>query len=96
MTAAIAKAPRRDRVRLARLAGSLDALSPLAVLNRGYSVLTRADGRALLDAGDTTVGETLAVRLHHGRLRVAVTDCLPEPIPGETPDGESDDKPGAP
>lgn len=96
MTAAIAKAPRRDRVRLARLAGSLHALSPLAVLGRGYSVLTQADGRALLDAGETSVGEALSVRLHRGTLGVAVTDCHPEPTPGKTPDGDPNDKSGAP
>lgn len=56
------------RERLAGRAARLEALSPLAVLARGYSV-TQAGGRALLDPAEAPAGTPLAIRLHRGRLR---------------------------
>ena len=56
------------------LAGRLDALSPLAVLGRGYAVCFAADGRTVLrDAASTRDGDTVHVRLEHGRLACTVT-----------------------
>lgn len=88
LVAAGQKAPRPARVRLARLAGALNALSPLAVLQRGYAVVTSTDGEALLDAEHVEVGEALEVRLHRGRLRVDVTHREPEPS-SDAADSES-------
>jgi len=82
LVVAMQAAPRADRVRLARLAGALDALSPLAVLARGYAIVTQQDGTALVQASETAVGATLGVHLHRGSLRVAVTDIDVEPEPG--------------
>jgi len=62
---------RPDRLRLARAAGALHALSPLAVLERGYAVVT-ADGRVIRDAAQVEVGAELAIRLHAGTLRTRV------------------------
>jgi len=42
--------PRRHRV--ARIAASLEVLSPLAVLARGYSLTFLADGKTLVRASD--------------------------------------------
>lgn len=63
---------RSGRLRLARAGGALQALSPLAVLGRGYAVVTDEAERVLSDAGKVEVGDELDVRLHRGRLRTVV------------------------
>ena len=70
---------RQARLRLARAVGSLDALSPLQVLARGYAVATAADGRALLDARDLAPGDPIGLRLHRGHLAARVTAVDPDP-----------------
>ena len=59
------------RLRLARAAGALHALSPLAVLERGYAVVT-ANGQVIRAAAQVEVGAELAIRLHAGTLRTRV------------------------
>jgi exodeoxyribonuclease VII large subunit len=62
---------RRERARLglAALAGRLDALSPLAVLARGYAVLTReADGTPIRSRAQVSPGDRLRVRLRDGEF----------------------------
>jgi exodeoxyribonuclease VII large subunit len=54
-------------------AGRLDALSPLAVLGRGYAIATRPDGAVVTDAATVAAGDDLDVRLHRGRVRTRVT-----------------------
>jgi exodeoxyribonuclease VII large subunit len=53
-------------------AGQLRALSPLATLERGYAI-AELNGRALRDATEASVGQSLSVRLHRGRLASTVT-----------------------
>lgn len=65
--------PRDARLRLVRAAGALDALSPLAVLHRGYAVVTREDGRVVTDASQVRPGDAIDVRLHRGVLRARTT-----------------------
>ena len=57
-----------------RLAASLDALSPLKVLARGYAVATGEDGKVLRRVSDTREGEMLALRLSDGALRCRVEE----------------------
>lgn len=68
----------RRRERLSALARELQAVSPLAVLGRGYAILEHDDGRVIRRAGDTRPGQALTARLGEGRLALAVTDLLPE------------------
>ena len=72
------------RPRLARAAGKLDALSPLAVLGRGYALVRDEAGQVLRDAADTQVGAALELQLAAGRLVVevqAVDGADPETSP---------------
>jgi exodeoxyribonuclease VII large subunit len=58
---------------LAEFAASLQALSPLKVLSRGYSLTQTADGTLLRSAASVAPGETLTTRLASGLVRSAVT-----------------------
>ena len=64
-----ASALEKRRREVGALAGRLDALSPLKVLDRGYAVVTnQRDSRAVLDAATVKFGEELDIRLAKGRL----------------------------
>ena len=59
----------RARARLASVAARLDALSPLAVLARGYAVCWTEDRTAILRrAADVAPGARVRVTLHQGEL----------------------------
>jgi exodeoxyribonuclease VII large subunit len=60
--------------RLSLASRTLDAVSPLATLGRGFAVVIRADDGALLrDAAQAPVGTEIEARLSKGRLRATVT-----------------------
>ncbi|MDO8862049.1 exodeoxyribonuclease VII large subunit [Haliea sp. E1-2-M8] len=58
--------------RLAHMAQLLDSVSPLATLNRGYSILTDGAGQVVRDAEEVNPGDLLDARLARGRLRLEV------------------------
>jgi exodeoxyribonuclease VII large subunit len=59
--------------RLGHASARLEALSPLAVLSRGYALVYAADGRLLRDAAETRPGERIRARLAAGALEAEVT-----------------------
>jgi exodeoxyribonuclease VII large subunit len=62
------------RHRLARIAAKLEALSPLAVLARGYALaFPLGGGTPLRDAGDVKPGDPILIRLANGSI-VATVD----------------------
>lgn len=61
-----------ERTRLAGLMRELNAVSPLAVLGRGYAIMENAEGQVIKRAEDTRPGEKLSARLGEGRLTVEV------------------------
>ncbi len=61
------------RQRLTTQEAALRANSPLAILSRGYAIVTRAgDGKRLTDAQDAAPGVDVVVQLDKGSLRAAV------------------------
>jgi exodeoxyribonuclease VII large subunit len=66
----------RERFGLA--AASLDALSPLAVLQRGYAIAQDASGKPLCDAASVTAGDHVSVRLAKGKLNTRVETVEPD------------------
>jgi len=63
---------RRARDRLLPLVRTLNAVSPLATLERGYAIVSTEDGRILRDAAAAQPGMTIEARLGKGRLRAKV------------------------
>ncbi len=71
---AIEKRMEEAKGRLGLAAASLDALSPLAVLQRGYAIAQSEDGKLLRDAKALSVGDSVRVRLASGGIRATVHD----------------------
>ncbi|MDV3239317.1 MAG: exodeoxyribonuclease VII large subunit [Gammaproteobacteria bacterium] len=69
---------KESRQRLTALGRALDAVSPLATLERGYAIVTAADGRVLHDAAQTRPGDRITARLARGRLRCTVDEATGE------------------
>ncbi len=57
---------------LIRLSASLDAMSPLKVLARGYSMTADADGRLISSVTEVSPGQSLTILVSDGRIRAAV------------------------
>ena len=77
LTAANAQWQEEQR-RFAALAAKLDALSPLKVLGRGYSIARNENGTLIASVKDAAPGERLELRLSDGSLacRVEERKCL--------------------
>jgi exodeoxyribonuclease VII large subunit len=63
-----------SETRLNRASTRLEALSPLAVLNRGYALIYASNGTLLRSSADTTAGDTIQARLAQGSLEAKVTN----------------------
>jgi exodeoxyribonuclease VII large subunit len=65
----------REEGRAQLAASRLQALSPLAVLARGYAIVTReGEAKPLTDSAEVERSGSIDVRLHRGRLRCEVKD----------------------
>jgi exodeoxyribonuclease VII large subunit len=72
---------RRQRLELA--ARALNAVSPLATLDRGYAIVTDDSGAVLMDPRNLQPGDRVTARLAHGRIAAEVVDV--EAAPGQDP-----------
>ena len=77
--ALLAQRLQQDALHLRGLARSLHAISPLATVARGYSILQHADGRIVRNVSDAAIGEPLDARLHDGIVQVRVEGKEPKP-----------------
>ena len=74
----------RRRQRLARGAAKLEALSPLSVLQRGYSVALGPEGGVLKRVADFPPGSLFVLRVSDGRVA-----CEAGPREAESPVAET-------
>ncbi|HWI40840.1 MAG TPA: exodeoxyribonuclease VII large subunit, partial [Verrucomicrobiae bacterium] len=75
----------RARERVAAAAGTLEALSPLRTLARGYSITTTLPGgEVVVDAAKLAQGNRIRVRLHRGSVEAVVSRVLPQENTEET------------
>ncbi len=70
--AAIVRRLGKEALHLRGLARSLEAVSPLATVARGYSILQHDDGRIVRSVLDASPGDRLSARLSDGELAVRV------------------------
>jgi exodeoxyribonuclease VII large subunit len=73
MTAGLKLRDEKVRVQMAKL----DALSPLAVLTRGYSITQSEEGSVIRDAASAKPGDKLKIRLERGKLNAEVLSSEP-------------------
>jgi exodeoxyribonuclease VII large subunit len=69
------------RRRISAIAAQLSQLSPLAILGRGYSILSRLrDGVILRKADEVLTDDEIVARLSQGQLHCTVKRVLPDPL----------------
>ena len=62
------------RERLSPLVRTLNAVSPLATLDRGYAIVSRVDGAIVRSAADVAPGTLIEARLAVGKIRAKVEE----------------------
>lgn len=63
--------------RFSNAASRLNAVSPLAVLSRGYSVVTTLDGKTVRSGEQLSPGDHVSLRFHQGSADATVTCTAP-------------------
>jgi exodeoxyribonuclease VII large subunit len=81
--AALAAAARdlllRRRSRLERVTSQMEALSPVAILERGYALVFDASGKLVKDASQVEAGEEIRARVARGEIAATVKKVLRGP-----------------
>jgi exodeoxyribonuclease VII large subunit len=62
------------RSQLERLAGGLQALSPLAILERGYALVFDSSGKLIKEADAVRAGDDISARVAKGEIRAVVKE----------------------
>lgn len=71
---------KQSQLRLASQVQALQIISPLATLDRGYSIVLNGNNIVVQNNEQTRIGEQLTVKLSKGELKVSVLDNQYEPI----------------
>ena len=72
MGAAARKLLLERRSRLERLASQMEALSPVAILKRGYALVFDAEGKLVKDAERVKAGDEIRARVARGEIEATV------------------------
>jgi exodeoxyribonuclease VII large subunit len=67
------------RAVLDRRTAALEALSPVAILNRGYALVFDGKGQLVTDAGRLKPGDDVTARVARGSVRAKVNSVEPAP-----------------
>lgn len=62
----------KNKAELKRYASFLDAISPLKVLDRGFSLVQTEDGKLIHSSDNVQIGDTLTIKLAKGSLKTEV------------------------
>ncbi|MGV1098787.1 exodeoxyribonuclease VII large subunit [Thiovibrio sp. JS02] len=82
MTGAMQRLLADGENRFARAVGILDAVSPLAVLARGYAIVKKTRGETVVrSAAEVDMGEELSITLHQGEIACTVSGKTPADRP---------------
>ena len=63
---------KEDKTKFVKEMAKLDALSPLKTLTRGYSIISKQDGRIAKEVKDLSQGEKVSIRLSDGSVDAQV------------------------
>ena len=74
ITDSFANMCKQKRNDLALVLGKAEAMNPLSVLSRGFSVVLH-NGIAITDAGKLAVSDTLDIKMAKGKLKAKVIEC---------------------
>jgi exodeoxyribonuclease VII large subunit len=72
LTFLISQITKEKKSSLLGLSSTLEAVSPLAVLNRGYSILTTKEGKVVTSEKEVKAGEELVAKLKEGEIKTKV------------------------
>jgi len=67
-----------QRQRLEPVTRALNAVGPLATLDRGYAIVADATGKVVLDAASLRPGDRISARLARGRVAAEVLSVVPD------------------
>jgi exodeoxyribonuclease VII large subunit len=74
LEAAVKRGVARRHAAVEAAQGKLSALSPLAVLERGFSLALTAEGHVLTRAGDVAPGDRIQIKLREGEIAATVDE----------------------
>ena len=63
---------KEDKTKFVKEVAKLDALSPLKTLTRGYSIISKQDGKITKEVKDLSQGEKVSIRLSDGKVDAQV------------------------
>jgi exodeoxyribonuclease VII large subunit len=86
LASAMRKTLQQCYARLQPAAAKVQALSPLAILERGYSLIFDAHGTLVKDAAQLAAGSAIRARLANGEIDARVEATRPTPTPRKQPE----------
>lgn len=74
LTTSVARNLENAQKQFANVSQKLHIVSPLATLDRGYSITMKQDGQVVKQPSDVTAGDTLTIKLADGQVKATVDE----------------------